>query len=362
MKEKINSLQLCSMFITMVVASFLGVGIYTSIKMAGVDAYLSIIICAVIGLILLPIFKIIFDYEPNLTFSQKINKLFGKKVGIIINILFIVNGLLLGATAFFNLTSFISSQILPQTPKLLIGILFAGLVIFINTKNLETLSRVCFIIVVINFTLFLIAIANLIFKIDPLNLAPFLNKGILPPFKGSIYLCALNFFPTYLFLIIPKNCLSDKEKVKKRIPIAFLLSAIVMFLVSFITMGVLGIELSEFYQYPEYIVLKRVNYFDFLNQIENILNIQWIFGLFFNISFVVYYIRKSINLKSKNKIIPTSIVVAILALYMFIFKDSVSFNNFLIKNALYTRLFFFLILLMMSIVIKIKRCQSIKTN
>ena len=79
-QNKINSLQLSSILVMMMMASYLGAGVFSVIKAAGVDAYLSIILGGIIGSIILIMFTYIFNYEPNLTLDQKIIKLFGKKL------------------------------------------------------------------------------------------------------------------------------------------------------------------------------------------------------------------------------------------------------------------------------------------
>ena len=115
-KDKINCLQYASMMSMILVASFLGIGMFSVIKAAGVDAYISIIIAAIAGIFILLSFFVIHDYEPELNVAEKFKSVFGKPIGTIFNYLCLTIILLMGISAMFNLTTFITSQFLKATP------------------------------------------------------------------------------------------------------------------------------------------------------------------------------------------------------------------------------------------------------
>ena len=75
-----------------------------------------------------------------------------------------------------------------------------------------------------------------------------------------------------------------------------------MFGIIFITLGNLGINLSQLYQYPEYIVLKRINLFEFLDRIENLLSIQRILKIYISLSFFTYFISNTIKPHNKSSL------------------------------------------------------------
>ena len=62
-KDKINCLQFAAMMSVILIASFVGIGMFSIIKSAGVDAYLSIIIAGIIGIfIVLTFFNTFYNY------------------------------------------------------------------------------------------------------------------------------------------------------------------------------------------------------------------------------------------------------------------------------------------------------------
>lgn len=339
MKEKISNIEFSGLMIMILVASFLGVGIFISIKTAGVDSYLCIIVSFILGLYILFLFRNIFNYEPDLPIYQKLEKLFGKKVGLIFNFLFIINTLMFCISMLYDLTNFIVSQFLQQTPDIVIIIPFALLICYLCTKGIQNISRTTFILVILNIILLIIALISLVPQIKASNLMPSLEHGIFPPLKGGAYITLFNILPLYLLLAIPKNNIVQSEKNKKYFFVTYTLSLFIMFLIILTTMGNLGVHLSSIYQYPEYMVLKRINFFNFINRIENIINIQWIFGLYILLTLGIFYINSFVN-KKNRKIIPYFIISIVILLSFIFFKNIVIFNTYIQKYLIYTRIIF----------------------
>lgn len=357
-KQKISTIEVCSILIAIMIASFLGTGIFSVIKKSGIDAYISVAIAGIVGAFLIALYLYIANYKPELPFNEKINSLFGKKMGFILNILLTLSVFAMGITAMFNLTNFIVSQFLSETPILIIGLLFSIIIIYINIKGIETISRVSFLLIIFNIILFLTAVLGLSPQIDFNNLKPFLEYGITRPLEGSIYPIFINILPIFLLLIIPKKNISDQQKYSKYIYFCYFLAIFFMLAILIVTLGNLGIHLASIYQYPEYIVLKRINLFNFLDRIENIVTIQWLFGLFIVMSIIVYYVSENIKIKKFNNLKISIIMLSILFASHFIFKNNTIFNNYIYNYTLYTRLVAFIIIIIVSITIFIKKILS----
>lgn len=354
-KDKINCLQFASMMSMILVASFLGIGMFSVVKAAGVDAYISIIIAAIAGIFILLSFFVIHDYEPELNVAEKLKNVFGKPLGTIFNYLCLVIILLMGISAMFNLTTFITSQFLKSTPPFLIGLCFLFLVILVNIKGIETLSRTCLVLFTLCVILFVISIIGLFPEFDASNLKPYLEYGFKRPLIGAIFNLLFNLMPIYLLLIVPKNNLVKKENCRKYMWIFYCLSVLIKFVLVVITLGVLGVHLASIYQYPEYMVLKRIQIFTFIDRIENVITIQWLFGLFFNISFVVYYITNSIKPAHKSKLLPTIIAILIFLGSFYLFKNNTEFNDFTYNKVPYMRAILLLIYILLFIGVLIKK-------
>lgn len=361
-KDKINCLQFASMMAMLLVASFIGIGMFSVIKASGVDAYISIVIAAIAGIFILLSFFVIYDYEPELNVSEKFKKVFGKPIGTILNIICLLIILTMGISAMFNLTTFITSQFLKETPPILVGFCFAFVIVLVNIKGIETLSRTCLVLLVISLTLFIIFIIGLIPEFQVSNLKPYLEYGFKRPIVGAIYNFLFNLLPIYLLLIVPKNSLVNKDKYRRYMWIFYGLSFIVKFSLIVITLGVLGIHLSSIYQYPEYIVMKHIKIFNFIDRIENVITIQWLFGLFFNISFVVYYISNSIKPFNKSKVMPIIITILILFGSFVLFRNNTVFNDYTYTKVPYIRAILLLVYILLFIGVLVKKKVNKKIN
>lgn len=326
--EKINSLQLGSVISILMIASFLGIGMYSIVKIAKVDSYLCLLIAGIVGILLVLSLFLIFDYEPNLNIADKIRKIYGNFFGNILNLILIICFFIISIVAMFNLSNFITSQFLRDTPLIVISIVFGFLIIFINFKGIEVITRTSLILYVLCFLFFIFSIIGLFSQFEVSNLKPFLEFGISKPLKGSLYNLLFNIVPIFLITIVPKNKLSDKKNFKKIIFGYYFVSVLIKFLLILFTIGILGIELASIYQYPEYMVMKRINILSFIDRIENVLTIQWMFGLFISISFIVYYISNTVKTNNISKKFPIILVILIIICADKFFQNNIVFNNF----------------------------------
>ena len=328
MRNNLKSLELTSLIITIILASYSGIGIYSILKICANDAYIAVLLALSLGIPSIILFLIIFNYEENLPLNLKIEKIFGNFLGKIINIFLIIMALIIGITNLYNLINFISIHYLSNTPHLIIGLIFILVIIYANLKGLTTICRLAFILLVINILLFIIPFIHLLPNANYSNLRPILSHGISNPLNAAFKIVLLNINNIFILNIIPKNRFKDKHKTSKYIIWAYIISIFLMFLIITMTITSLGIDLAMLYQYPEYIVLKKINLFNFLNRIENIVAIQWINEMFISICITIYFISNSINIKNNKKIPIIVFSLAILFITILVFKNNTQYNNF----------------------------------
>jgi len=332
MKEKLNSLQFASTYILCLVSSSIGLSLYTTIKIAGHDSYIGTLMGIFMGIIPLFLFLYIFNYEKDLPLYEKTIYIFGKVIGNIINIVITLLYFVIGTTVLFNLGNFIVSQYLADTPLLLVMSVFIFVVFHILNKGIETITRVSSISLVIVLVLFVFSFINLFREFQLDNLKPILEFGIKNPFIGGFINMLIALSPMYTLLIIPKNSLVDKEKVNKYVIGGYFISGAVVFLVSFLSNGVLGKYLIELYQYPGYISLKKISLFGFIDRIENFISLHWILSTFINLAMIVYFVKTNIKRKDNSKFL-NFIICALLALVSYrVFDNNTVFNNYTYKT------------------------------
>lgn len=344
--KKISNFNLISLMIIILFTTVYGEGIYVIIKESGIDAYIGVLFSIIISIPFLLIFNFLFNYEPSLNIFEKNKKLF--KYSFIPNLIFVLFSILISCIQFFNLTNFLVSQFLSETNPFIIGFIFSVLIIYLCSKDLSSLFKTSTIFLIINFNLFFISILGLFNEFSFKNLFPILENGIYFPFISAIKIFLINICPLFLVLFVPKDKIINYNK--NNTFISYFVYIILSLLMLIFTIGVLGGDLVKLYQYPEYIVLRRINFLNFLTRIENILFIQWIFGLFILMSFSAFIVKEKLKFKYSNIII--GLLILILSLNCF--KSLTIFNEFMYYTYPFISFIFVIYIIILFIKCKIK--------
>ena len=353
-KRKLNSLQMLSIIIFIIDTPLTGMNLTHLLKNAGVDAYISIIFAGILGIPLLLIFKLIYNFKPELSLGEKVKYLFGKRIGNFVNIALIILAYIFTTIMYYILIDFIVSQFLPETPTKLIGIIFAIVIIYTTTKGIEIISRLSFILLFLVLFLFLVTLFGLFPNMDLNNLKPFLEFGIQKPFLSSFSLILINFVPVFILLCVPKNQITDNKNFNRNLIIMYIISIILMVFTVIGIVSNMGIDLPIIYQYPEYAVLKRINLFNFLDRIENILSMQRIIKMFILICIFIYFISNTIDKTNDKKyIIIITVIVTFISTQFF--KTNTIFNSFVNNYLPIMRIMFIIIIFFIAIKVFIKK-------
>lgn len=333
-KNKLYSLQFTTMIIIIMESCILGIATDNYIRLAGVNCWLSIIIGFVIGFIPLIGYLMIVNYKPSLNLNELNDFLFGKTIGKILNILLLIGVILFVMTLSWNFTNFASTQFLYDTPKLYLSILIALPIIYLISKDIHTIARTAFLVLIIMAILYISSLFSLIPQIKIHNVMPFLEHGIKPVLSASFSHIACTVLPLYLLAIIPKKDVEDDHKFNKHVISAYIIGSIIIFTILFIVISVFGIELASLYQYPDFQVLKRAFTGGFIERVEGILAMQLIIDVFMCLTIGYHYIKVTVehltNIKHSNWIIYLCILAFPILANLF-FKNYVFFNYFCIK-------------------------------
>lgn len=322
--KKLSSLQFCAIEYFLILANNVGLTNHILFNNTKQNGLISIILGTILGFIPLMIYLKIINTKPELNIFEKIEDIFKKKA-IIINLLLIISIILITITNYNNLIDFISSQYLSKTPEIIIALSFLPALIYILTKGTTIIGRTFFILLIISLSLLALTIIGLVWQIKIENIFPILENGIKNPLICSIIYITYNITPLFLLTIIPKNDISDKEKLNKRIIITYILGNIIVLIIFFITLSVLGPNLTNLYQYPEYDSLKKISLIGFIERTESIISLRWAFYSFalttMGILFITKYIKHILKIKNektnKKIIILTSTIIVLCGKYVF---------------------------------------------
>ena len=346
--NKINSLQLGVIIFFFLFASLVGTEINSVTSLAGRDSFISIIIAYIIGLIPLIIFIYLFHQDKNII--ELINNTFGKTIGMIINIILLIPIIIISACSLNSISNFLVSQFLSDTPIYIIYIAISIVILYGVYKGFETVSRTALMLSIISILFLIISIIGLIPNIEIDNFLPLFEHGIKKDIYASLIFVISNITPLYILLFISKENITNKEKINKSIIISYTFGILVAFIEMVLTVGTLGLHLTNIYQYPEYIILKKISFFNFFNRIENLISIQWLYLNLLIAAISIFYIKSAIKKEKSKFIVP---LISIILMFMFCvlaFKNNTIFINFSKNIYPYINLGYFIIVLIIAII------------
>ena len=332
MKWKINSLQLVTLMAFPIIGTIIGIGSQILFVNSSVDSYLSIIVTGILGFGYLGMLYFVLNYRGSLSLFDVSREVLGKCGGNVCNFILCLIGIVIATTSLFSISNFVSSQYLIRTPLFLVSILMIFVVMFNVSKGFQVISRVGAIILLINFTLFFVAVLGLIPDIKMDNIMPFMGEGIGNVFKGGVLLMFTNIVPIFLIGAVKMDNITDRERVKKYGALIYVFSLLICFSIVFVTATALGKYLISMYQYPEYLVTQKISFMDFIDRIENLIAMQWIFGAVMYISIVIYFVTEFVCHKEEdepNKIVIFVSSVVVLILCNICFKNNTLFDYFI---------------------------------
>lgn len=360
MISKIRNLEISLLIWFIMGSGVLGIFFNTAIASANVDAWMSPLIGMVIGIIPVIVILKLINHDENLNINLLLEKKWGK-FGKIISLtiaLFVCTFVMLN---FYNLTNFISSDYLYNTPRLFISILFIIPIIYVLSFNVVIISRTTMIFGIISIILFSFAVAGVSTQIVPNNIYPILKDGIVPPIIAGLYYVCYIVLPLFLLTIIPKKLIRNKKKFNKRFIITYIISCITLCLMTYLVIASYGIELSLLYQYPEYNILKRISILSLFDRIESIISLVLVLFIYTTCVMGSYYVKQTcfdifkLENNKKNNVTTMILIVIILLFGATIFPNN-TIGNVIIINIYHILLtiFFFVIPLILMLFTKKK--------
>lgn len=297
------------------------------------DSWIIPLIGIIIGIIFTLLVNYIFNYKPNLNFTEKLTSLFSKGFGSILSIIFCIFCFFMCVLTYLNLNNFIHGQYLSRTPTIVISIVCIIAIFYTLTKGLNTIAKTGNILFYIAMILFFLSFIGLLPFIKIENLKPFFNSNTNNYLEALNCFYSFNIVPMLFLTILPKDKI-NKPKLKKTLILSFLLSAFTMFIVIFSTLASFGYELTSLYKYPEFHVLKNISLMGLEARIESILIIQCIFDFFMFVVLTIYFIANSIksitNFKNINMLYGILCILLII-LTNYFSKYNVYLDDFALK-------------------------------
>ncbi len=249
---------------------FLGGGISLLLSTGEKDVYLGIILGFLLGIPLIYLYtKVSFynikEYLKKKTFLNYLVK------GIL---LIFYLALIFYLVIIFAI--FIYSFYLPFTKTLLSCTPFLFLAIYLSSKGNKAILRIIKILFFINVLLIIFKYGMLSIHIDLSNFLPIYTIGSKSLFKTALIFMV---FTTSSYMLV----IDAKTSFKTNL-ISYLGSSLIILIMNIYLIGVFGSSLARTFSYPEFSILRQINVFNFIQNIESFLAINWLFDIFIALS------------------------------------------------------------------------------
>ena len=312
--KKQNSVEL--FFLTR--SLFFGLGISLLCKFTDKDTYIGAIIGTFLGLLIILGYRYIIKHK-NSSLLELFQK--NKVLGIITRILLLLASIIILTYALLTYKTFVSSFLLSTTPVYMVLIPWLLLLIYCAWNGLSMIHKIASCLFPFSIVLSLLSIISIFGNFDFYNFLPILTSSPSNMFMSIISFAGISAFPGILTLHMD-NSIKNYGKF-------YLLSALMIIIAILCINGVFGEVLVNVFRFPEYMVLKQVKLFDFIEKIENILSIAWAFDLFITSAFCVYSIKTLVP--KKHNPIYTLVIIGLVAIII----DRIFDANYIYELALY---------------------------
>ncbi|WP_432664265.1 endospore germination permease [Wukongibacter baidiensis] len=219
---------------------------------------------------------------------------FGKFLGTGIFILYTWYFFHTGTLVVRNVTYFIHTVSLEQTPEIVIMAFFVSLCIYITKNGLKTIGRWAELFVIIAITFILISMLFLLPNININNIRPFLANGIKPVLSGAYYELSFPFAELVTFTMI-FTAVNRRKSFYKIYLLGLLIGGLVIFAVSLTDILVLGANTILHTYFSSYAAVSRMNIRNIIQRLEVVLAIVFTLGEFLKMSVYLLATCRSIT-------------------------------------------------------------------
>lgn len=287
MKTKISAYQLFSSIVLIPYGSALLFFITPNAKQ---DGWLAMLIYILPAILLQIVYTALWKRYPNDTIVTYMPKIFGKILGTILSIVYIIFFEYEAARSLRDIRSLITFSTMPRISFTLVTLILAIIVaygVYVGIENLCRVGMVILALLVIFFILewiFLFSTANAL-KFN--NLRPVLENGILFVIKAGWKLITFPYGETILAAMFYPSVV-EKSKVTKSAVLAVIFEGVLLTLTSIMFIAVLGVKFASTSLFPLLQTMRIMHVGEAFDRVDIFIMLIMVVGGFIKISFFTY--------------------------------------------------------------------------
>lgn len=257
------------------------------------DVWAAILIGIMLAVPIILIYARILYLYPGKSLFSIMNEVFGKIIGNILSLLFVWYAFHLGALVIRNFSEFIKIAALPETPVFVPSMLLVLLCIWSVKEGIEVLGRWSHFVLPILISIILVIVVLSMSMANLHHLLPVLYDNWKPVFEGAFSVFSFPFTEVVVFFLIG-NVLNQEKKVAQVYLSGLLIGGIFVLIIAVRNMLVMGESFVNRFHFPTYTAVSLINIGDFLQRIEILVSVVFLFAGFIKISICLLAVSKGI--------------------------------------------------------------------
>ena len=201
-----------------------------------------------------------------------------------------------------------SNYLLSKTPIFIISLVIILTGYYSTINGMKNLSRSTELLFIITFVLIIICYLGLFKSVRISSLLPLFSTKFSNIIKCIFIFSSTSLLPN-LLIINYKDNLSFKD-----ISNGYIMGCLSIIGIVFIIETIYGYSYASYLNFPEYMVLKRISFMNYINNIENILVMEWIVNIVIGVMVCSYNIYNYLG-KNKYYFVMLLILVLLCILY-----------------------------------------------
>ncbi|QHE51255.1 endospore germination permease [Pontibacillus sp. HMF3514] len=312
MKHTITHIQLFFITTNFIIGSSLLLAPITTGSVAYEDAWLSMILAVIAGLLFNLLILYLIKKNNYCSLFEIVDHAFGKWAGTIINFIIILFTIHLCALVVGNTDDFMV-VIKPDTSPQFYQTLMIALAMYSAVSGLKSLGKTNETMSILLYFAFAVSFILLLPNVDMNYFKPFLYRGWVPVIQGGYNTLGVPFLELILLSTL-FTFVQDKRKIKTAYISGLLVGGGVLIAFVAFAIGAEGSYMIQRETYPTYALMRDIHFTAVFQRIEILIGIVWIFVLFAKIAVLFIIVMLGIQhlgrtLGYNAYIVPMAIII-----------------------------------------------------
>ncbi|WP_238652160.1 GerAB/ArcD/ProY family transporter [Paenibacillus piscarius] len=285
------------------------------------DAWIAALLTLFINLMMALLCLALCRLYPGQTLFEILESVLGRWAGKALSLIYLFYLLILTSALLGDLSTFITTEVMPETPLEATKIIFLLVLVISARKGIVILARLSELLFPWLLLLLMLLILALVPQANWTHIRPILEDGPGPALSASIQ-SAMFQEPIVMMGFLPLVKLPGKQAR------AFLggitAGGLVLCVLALLSVLVLGIEQTSNSTYPVFVLAKAINIGNVLQRVEGVLVTIWIMTFFIKISLLFLLLLQ--NLQTVFQLKRTTHLIYPFAVLLFVLASNIYIN------------------------------------